>query len=230
MPDKDSSTPRVFLIRHGETLWSQSGQFTSKTDIPLTPHGEAQVLSSGKTIYGHSKLIDPAKLAKIYISPRDRARKTYELLTGQTSGYEVTEDLAEWDYGEYEGLKTNEIREKRKEAGLDREVPWDIWRDGCEAHGGESPAQVTARIDSLISEIRALQAPHMKDDQPKDVLLVAHGHLTRAFAKRWLGYDMSFPLSLMMEPGGVGVLSYQHHAIDEPALLLGIGFPLQAKD
>lgn len=67
----------------------------------------------------------------------------------------------------------------------------------------------------------------MKDDEPKDVILVAHGHLTRAFAKRWLGYDMSFPLSLMMEPGGVGVLSYQHHSIEEPALLLGIGFPLQ---
>ena len=83
-------------------------------------------------------------------------------------------------------------------------------------------------MDSLIAEIRNLQAPRMKDSSgPKDVILVAHGHLTRAFAKRWLGYELSFPLSLMMEPGGVGVLSYQHHNIEEPALLLGIGFPAQ---
>jgi len=67
----------------------------------------------------------------------------------------------------------------------------------------------------------------MQDSEPKDVVLVAHGHLTRAFAKRWLGYELSFPLSLMMEPGGVGVLSYQHHNINEPALLLGLGFPSQ---
>lgn len=84
---------------------------------------------------------------------------------------------------------------------------------------------MAARVDALIKEIRELQAPHMHDDAPKDIVLVAHGHLTRAFAKRWLGYPMEFPLSLMMEPGGVGVLSYQHHSIEEPALLLGIGFP-----
>lgn len=89
---------------------------------------------------------------------------------------------------------------------------------------------MTARIDALIAQIRELQAPHMKDDEPKDVILVAHGHLTRAFAKRWLGYDMSFPLSLMMQPGGVGILSYQHHSIEEGALLLGIAFPLEAKE
>lgn len=137
---------------------------------------------------------------------------------------------------------TKEIKALRKERGHDKEREWDIWRDGCE--GGEyvapcfmyrsnadrrdrSPQEVTARIDALIKQIRELQAPHMKDAEPKDVILVAHGHLTRAFAKRWLGYELSFPLSLMMEPGGVGILSYQHHSIDEPALLLGIGFPQQ---
>ena len=90
-----------------------------------------------------------------------------------------------------------------------------------------SPSEVAARVDRLIAEIKQLQAPLMKNEEPKDVVLVAHGHLTRAFAKRWLGYELSFPLSLMMEPGGVGVLSYQHYNIDEPALLLGIGFPIQ---
>ena len=87
-------------------------------------------------------------------------------------------------------------------------------------------AQVTSRIDALIAQIKQLQGPHMTDSEPKDIILVAHGHLTRAFAKRWLGYELSFPLSLMMEPGGVGVLSYQHHNVEEPALSLGIGFPV----
>ncbi|USW53841.1 Putative histidine phosphatase superfamily, clade-1 [Septoria linicola] len=225
MPDKDASTPRVFLIRHGQTLWSMSGQHTGKTDIPMTAEGEDQVKGTGRIVYGEGKLLDPRKIAKVYVSPRTRAIKTYELISGRQDGYEITESLAEWDYGEYEGLKPAEIRSKRKDQGLDTERPWDIWTDGCA--GGESPQEVTARIDTLIAEIKKLQAPHMKDAEPKDVVLVAHGHLTRAFARRWLGYELSFPLSLMMEPGGVGVLSYQHHSVDEPALLLGIGFPLQ---
>lgn len=90
-----------------------------------------------------------------------------------------------------------------------------------------SPKQVAARIDSLIADIKKLQGPLMKSAGPKDVVLVAHGHLTRCFAKRWLNFELSSPLSLMMEPGGVGILSYQHSSIEEPALLLGIGFPLQ---
>ncbi|KAK1812047.1 hypothetical protein LTR12_013607 [Friedmanniomyces endolithicus] len=225
MSDKDASTPRVFLIRHGQTEWSQNGRHTSTTDIPLTDRGEKQVKASAEIMYGSGKLIDPAKLAKVYVSPRQRATRTYELLSGKKDGYEVTESLAEWHYGEYEGLKPAEIRAKRKAQGLDKDQAWEIWRDGCE--GGESPAEVSSRIDSLIKTIRDLQAPHMQDSEPKDVVLVAHGHLTRAFAKRWLGYELSFPLSLMMEPGGVGVLSYQHHNINEPALLLGLGFPSQ---
>lgn len=84
---------------------------------------------------------------------------------------------------------------------------------------------VTSRIDALIADIRALQAPNMNGEAPADVVVVAHGHFTRCFAKRWLGYELDFGLSLMMEPGGVGVLSYQHHNVEEPALLLGIGFP-----
>jgi broad specificity phosphatase PhoE len=81
----------------------------------------------------------------------------------------------------------------------------------------------------LIAKIREIQAPHMHDSEPKDIILVAHGHTTRAFAKRWLGYDLSFPLNLMMEPGGVGILSYQHNNVEEPALLLGISYPLQGQ-
>jgi sedoheptulose-bisphosphatase len=99
MPDKDASTPRIFLIRHGETEWSKSGQYTGKTDIPLTAYGEAQIKSTAQIVFGPGKLIDPAKVAKVWVSPRTRAKKTYELLSGEEGGYEVTEALAEWDYG-----------------------------------------------------------------------------------------------------------------------------------
>lgn len=107
MPDKDASTPRLFLIRHGETEWSMSGKHTGKTEIPLTPHGETQVAGTAAIAVGAGKLVDPAKLAKVFVSPRGRAQKTAELLFGaekvedlKEKGVYETEDLAqEWDYG-----------------------------------------------------------------------------------------------------------------------------------
>ncbi|KAK1148800.1 hypothetical protein N8T08_008685 [Aspergillus melleus] len=233
MPDKDAGTPRVFLYRHGQTEWSKSGRYTGVSELDLTTDGEQQVLASGKMIVGSGKLIDPANLAHVYISPRRRAMQTFEIAFDEADRQALndahkvseTDRLSEWNYGQYEGLLTREIRALRKDHGLDAERPWDIWRDGCE--DGESPQEVTARIDSLIDEIRAMQKDNMHGENPSDVLLVAHGHLLRAFTKRWLGYPMEFNLSLMLEPGAVGVLSYQHHSIDEPALLVGYGFPLQ---
>ncbi|CDM33689.1 hypothetical protein DTO013E5_1462 [Penicillium roqueforti] len=233
MPDKDSSTPRVFLYRHGQTEWSKNGRYTGITELELTQDGVNQVNASGKMIVGSGKLIDPAKLAHVYISPRRRAIQTFEIAFSDADkqalndAHKVSETarLAEWDYGLYEGLLTKEIRALRKEHGLDTESEWDIWRDGCE--NGESAQQVTDRLDNLIQEIRAIQKDNMHGENPSDILLVAHGHLLRAFTKRWLGYPMEFPLSLMLDPGAVGVLSYQHHSIDEPAMLVGYGFPLQ---
>jgi probable phosphoglycerate mutase len=99
MPDKDASTPRVFLMRHGETEWTINGRYTGKSDISMTAHGEHEIIGTGETVYGPGKLIDPAKVAKVWLSPRKRAIKTYELLSGKTDGYEITESLAEWDYG-----------------------------------------------------------------------------------------------------------------------------------
>ncbi|PYI33478.1 phosphoglycerate mutase family protein [Aspergillus indologenus CBS 114.80] len=235
MPDKDAGTPRVFLYRHGETEWSKSGRYTGTSEIELTADGIKQVTASGQILVGAGKLLDPArKLARVFVSPRRRAVHTFELafpeadqqaLRAAGKVQEHDERLAEWGYGLYEGLLTKEIRALRKEHGLDREREWDIWRDGCE--GGESPEDVTARIDSLIAEIRELHRGNMHGEQPADVVLIAHGHTLRAFTKRWLGYPMEFPLSMMLEPGAVGVLSYQHHSIDEPAFLVGYGFPLQ---
>lgn len=106
MPDKDALTPRVFLIRHGETEWSQLGRHTGTTEIPLTAHGEAQVLNTARIIYGPGKLIDPRRVLKVWVSPRRRAQRTYELLKGESEGtYEVIEALAEWNYG-YAGKQT----------------------------------------------------------------------------------------------------------------------------
>lgn len=151
-----------------------------------------------------------------YISPRARARRTLELLgLGLESPdavcqakVDITEDLAEWDYGDYEGLKSAEIRELRRSRGLDKERGWDIWRDGCE--GGESPKEVEERCDRIIEKIRReWHAPAMDSGKDSgDVLCVAHGHLLRAFAMRWVGKRLGEPLSLILEAGGVGTLRY----------------------
>lgn len=124
-------------------MWSQSGQYTGITELDLTKDGEQQVLASGRMIVGPGKLIDPVNLAHVYISPRNRAKQTFNIAFSDADKQALknaqkvseTERLAEWTYGQYEGLLTREIRALRKEHGLDTERPWDIWRDGCE--GGE---------------------------------------------------------------------------------------------
>ncbi|CAD6445294.1 94a02fbe-e326-4e56-9f24-4d4f75780969 [Sclerotinia trifoliorum] len=226
MPDKDAGTPRVFLIRHGETEWTISGRYTGRSDIPLTPHGEKQVSSSAGILVGPDKIIDPSKLAHLFISPRTRARRTFEILFDENTQKEletkteITEHIREWEYGAYEGLLTAQIRAARKEKGLDSERPWNIWLDGCEE--GETAAEVSDRLDSVIAKIREIHAPYMHGEKGVDVVLIAHGHILRAFAKRWIGFEMGRALPMMLEPGAVGVLSYEHHKVDEPAFLLGV--------
>ncbi|KAH7029414.1 histidine phosphatase superfamily [Microdochium trichocladiopsis] len=268
------TTPRVFIVRHGETEWSLSGQHTGSTDIPLTENGEKRIRATGKALVGHNRLIVPAQLAHIYVSPRKRAQHTLELLNLQldepypwqlhssntkkedqqqqtasgaegnggdgdgddggsrscSARVEVTEDIREWDYGEYEGITSAEIRDRREKAGLGRD--WDIWADGCP--GGESPEDVTARVDRLIADIRSrFHAPCIgkprsgatgSETQQGDVLIVAHGHILRAFAMRWVKQGLRGGPLFLMEAGGVGTLSYEHKNIDEPAILLGGAF------
>ncbi|KAF8864950.1 phosphoglycerate mutase-like protein [Acephala macrosclerotiorum] len=226
MPDKDAGTPRVFLVRHGETEWTISGRYTGRSDIPLTKNGEEQVSSSAKVIMGSGKIIDPSKIAHLFISPRTRARRTYELLFDASTQKEleekaeITEDIREWEYGAYEGLLTAQIRATRKERGLDQEKPWNIWESGCEE--GESPAEVTSRLDRIVTKVKEIQGPYMHGEKAADVVLIGHGHILRAFTKRWLGFELSVKLPMMLEPGAVGVLSYEHHKVDEPAFLLGV--------
>ncbi|KAK7432838.1 Sedoheptulose 1,7-bisphosphatase [Neonectria magnoliae] len=239
------STPRVFIVRHGETEWSLSGRHTGRTDIPLTATGEKRVRATGKALVGHNRLIAPKKIAHIYVSPRKRAQRTFELLNlglkdplpwkrhgePESDGLpcqakvEITEDIREWDYGDYEGVTSPDIRKMRDKQGY--KGTWDIWKDGCP--GGESPEEVTKRIDRLIEEIRdKWHKPVIGKPADSvangDVVVVAHGHILRAFAMRWARYELQHGPTFLMEAGGVGTLSYEHHNIDEPALLLGGAF------
>ncbi|KAI1092845.1 phosphoglycerate mutase-like protein [Rostrohypoxylon terebratum] len=241
------ATPRVFLVRHGETEWSLNGRHTGVSDIPLTANGEKRIKATGRALVGDDRLIVPKQLAHIYVSPRKRAQRTFELLNfgisdplpwkvhgdklseaGHTCGarVEVTQDIREWDYGDYEGITTPEIREIRAKQGLGPK--WDIWKDGCV--GGESPDDVTLRVDRLIQEIRekwhgpVIGKSKSENLPPSDVLIVAHGHILRAFAMRWVQKTLQDGPAFLLEAGGVGTLSYEHHNIDEPAILLGGAF------
>ncbi|KAL4963880.1 histidine phosphatase family protein [Aspergillus stella-maris] len=236
--------PRVFLIRHGETEWSLNGRHTGITDLQLTENGEKRIKATGKALVGNDRLIAPKKIVHVYVSPRQRAQRTLELLEigcrerlpwtekrkteseepiRTEAKVEVTEAVREWDYGDYEGLTSKTIREQRAERG---EGAWDIWKDGCP--GGESPEDVIKRLDALIAEIREkFHGPCLNDGEEKgDVLIVAHGHILRAFAMRWVGRPLT-ETALILEAGGVGTLSYEHKSIEEPAIILGGGFVVE---
>ncbi|CAK7272476.1 Sedoheptulose 1,7-bisphosphatase [Sporothrix epigloea] len=240
------TTPRLFIIRHGETEWSLNGRHTGTSDIPLTENGEKRIRATGRAMVGNDRLIVPKKLTHIYVSPRKRAQRTFELLhlglseplPWQQHGavddaessracdarVQVCEDVREWDYGDYEGITSKDIRAQRAAQGI--EGRWDIWKDGCP--GGESPADITERLDRLIAEIREkFHAPALETDagaQQGDVLIVAHGHILRALAMRWVGAALQDGPTFLLEAGGVGTLSYEHNSIDEPAILLGGAF------
>ena len=193
----------------------------------MTKDGEAQAKALGRVAVGQGKLIDPSKLARIFVSPRDRARKTYELMFDgekehMNALYECCENIREWEYGAYEGRLPTDVRADRKARGLDTERPWRVSLDGCEE--GESPEEVSARVDELVTMIKSMQEPFMYGEEPADIVVIAHGDSLRAFTKRWLGFELSTTLSMMFEPPGVGVLTYQHHNVDEPALMLGVNF------
>ncbi|KAK3170996.1 hypothetical protein OEA41_003080 [Lepraria neglecta] len=179
--DKDAGTPRVFLVRHGQTEWTINGRWTGSTaDIPLTQFGESQISSSAQQLVGPGKLIDPEDLALVFVSPMQRARKTFELMfepatrESLRAKVDFTKDLVEWGYGDYEGLSTAEIKQLREQRGLNAK-DFDVFKHGCE--GGESPEQVTERVDKLIMKIRELHAPNMHgENEACNVLLVSfHG-------------------------------------------------------
>lgn len=172
----------IVLIRHGQTEWSANGRHTSYTDLELTPEGEAQARRAGERLGGRT-------FAAVISSPRRRALRTAEL-AGLTVT-EVTEDLAEWNYGEYEGITTKEIRASRPD--------WSLWEHGCP--GGESPEQVGDRLDRVLQRARSLGG---------DVALVGHGHSLRVTGARWIGLPPSAGGLLKLDTATVSVLGFEH--------------------
>lgn len=172
--------PKLYLIRHGETEWSLSGRHTGRADIALTAHGEEQAR-------GLAAPLGTIEFAHVFASPRQRARRTCELaLPGRKP--DIAEELAEWDYGTYEGKRTAEIREERPD--------WDLWTDGCPA--GESPADVSARVDRLIDRLLAMQG---------NLALFSHGHLGCALATRWIGLAIADGKHFVLDPASLGILA-----------------------
>lgn len=125
------------VLKTGQTEWSKIGKYTGKTDIELTEAGKKEAIALGDTFVGPDKLIDPSHLVHIFVSPRIRARKTFELVTEKHPEMRqratFTEDLREWDHGDYEGMTTQQIRDFRAKKGLDPSSKWSIWTDGCES-------------------------------------------------------------------------------------------------
>ena len=184
--------PVIYLARHGETAWSLSGQHTGRTDLPLTEGGERNARALGVRLRG---LI----FAKVFTSPLQRAAHTCDL-AGFGNAAERDPDLMEWDYGEYEGRRTAEIHVERPD--------WQLFRDGCP--GGESPAEIGARADRVVRQVRAVAG---------DVLLFSSGHFLRVLAARWLGLESAGGRYLLLGTAALCILGYEHN-LSEPAIRL----------
>lgn len=184
--------PKVHLVRHGETAWTLSKQHTGLTDLPLTERGERDALRLGEHLKGLT-------FARVFTSPLQRAKRTSEL-AGFGAQAEIDHDLVEWDYGDYEGLTSAQIHEKRPD--------WQLFRDGCP--GGESVTDIGARADRVIARARAI------DD---NVLLFASGHIMRVIGARWMGLDASCGRLLLLSTTTLSVLGYEHNK-NEPVITL----------
>ena len=177
---------RLFLLRHGETAWSKSGQHTGSTDIELTENGRAQAKLAGQVL-GDLNIDHPV----VYSSPRQRALDTAEL--AGLSVNEISPLLAEWDYGEYEGVTTEQIRETNPD--------WLVWTDGCP--GGESVAQVSERADRAI--VMALEQM-----ESRDVVFVSHGHFSRSVITRWVELPLVEGSRFGMRTASVAMCGFEH--------------------
>ena len=182
--------PMIYLVRHGETIWSRDGRHTGQTDLPLTEQGERNAVQLRTRLAGFV-------FAKILTSPLQRAKRTCEL-AGFGAVAEVDPDLVEWNYGDYEGLRTADIRAKRPE--------WELFRDGCP--NGESPAAIAARADRVIARVRATTG---------NVLIFSSGHFLRVFAARWLGVEPLIGKYFMLDTATISALSYEHD-LSNPAI------------
>jgi len=187
------SLPIVYLARHGETAWSLTGQHTGLTDLPLTERGERNAQRLGERLKGLT-------FGKVFTSPLRRASRTCEL-AGFGAVAEVDRDLVEWDYGQYEGRTGAEIRKERPD--------WQLFRDGCP--GGESPKQVAARADRVVTRARSVHG---------DVLIFTSGHFMRVLASRWLGLEPSQNSRyFMLNTASLSAVGYEHE-LSRPVIRL----------
>jgi broad specificity phosphatase PhoE len=184
--------PVVYLARHGETAWSLSGQHTGRTDLPLTERGEQQARALGPRLRGASPV-------EVLTSPSQRARRTADL-AGFGGLAKIDPDLAEWDYGQYEGRRTADILAERP--------GWFLFRDG--APGGERPDQAGARADRVIQRIRAIGG---------NVLVFSSAHILRVLAARWLGLEAAGGRYFVLATSSLSILGYEHN-LAEPVIRL----------
>ncbi len=185
-----SDLPTVYLARHGETEWSLAGRHTGRTDLPLTARGEQGARALGDKLRGMS-------FARVFTSPLQRAARTCAL-AGFGDVAELEDGLLEWDYGQYEGLKSAQIMQQRP--------GWQIFRDGCP--GGESPADVAARADGVIAKVRAAEGT---------VLLFSSAHLLRVLAARWVGLPADSGRLFVLGTASLSILGYDHN-LSEPVV------------
>ncbi len=174
--------PEVVLVRHGETEWTRTGQHTGKTDIPLTDEGRRQAELLLGSLSGR-------RFARVLTSPLSRAADTCRL-AGLGDAAEVSDDLLEWDYGDYEGVTTAQIREERPD--------WNLWRDGCP--GGEEPGEVGARADRIVAQLQRLDG---------DAALFAHGHVLRVLAARWIELGPEWGARLVLTTATLSILGWE---------------------
>jgi probable phosphoglycerate mutase len=180
-----SSGPQIVLVRHGETEWAKNGKHTSYSDIPLTLEGERQAAAlKGELSDWDFKLV--------MCSPRIRAKRTCEL-AGLLPRAEITDDLAEWNYGDYEGITTKEIRKT--------DPTWTVFTSPTP--NGETPDQVAARCDRVIARAKAIQ---------DDVVLFAHSHILRVLIARWLELPPVEGRHFVLQTGTINILSYEHES------------------
>ncbi len=184
---------RIYLVRHGETEWSLSGQYTGSTDIPLTAKGEAAARKLGLRLRS-------IPFTRVLTSPLQRAQQTC-VLAGVSPVAEIEPDLGEWGYGDYEGRTPADIYESSPD--------WNLFRDG--APHGETPEEVSVRVDRFIVRLRLLEG---------NVALFSHGHIGRVIVARWIDLSIRQAQGFLLNTASLSILCYEHNRIGHPAIAL----------
>ena len=193
MTGHPSSLPNIYLIRHGETAWSLSGQHTGRTDLPLTEHGEKEARNLARRL-------GVVGFGGVFTSPLLRARRTSEL-AGLGDVAKMDADAAEWNYGDYEGRTSIDIRQENP--------GWNIFQEGCP--GGESPTQVGKRADRLIARLQTFKG---------NIAIFTHGHLGRVLGARWIGLPVRQAQHFLLATASLSILGYEHDRAEVPAIVL----------